>query len=142
MGRDHKVGLDYFSLDTDILADPKTEFLIAEHGLLGFAIFIQLLTKIYRNGYYLKWTEREAKIYRSKVNVNINELDAIINTMIAETIFDNDNHKAFNVLTSKGIQKRYISACERRKKLILIAEYLLVDVDSMEKKPKEIFMLT
>ena len=63
MARPQKEGLDYFPLDTDIAEDEKILYLEAETGLEGFAIYVKLLSTIYRNSYYMMRTETQLSIY-------------------------------------------------------------------------------
>lgn len=49
-----------FSLDTDIANDDKIKLIKAKHDLIGFAIVVLLLTKIYKEGNYYHWSEDEA----------------------------------------------------------------------------------
>lgn len=65
-------GLDYFSLDTDIDQDDKVAIIEAQHGMLGFGVVIKLLMKIYSEGYYYDWTEKEQILFSKRVNANIN----------------------------------------------------------------------
>jgi len=120
-------GLDYFPLDVDIDNDDKIELIEAKHGIVGFAVIIRLFMKIYRNGYYYQWGEKEQLLFSKRLNVDINTLNAIITDGIAWEIFNEQMFNEWNILTSKGIQKRYIEAAKRRKQVELIEEYLLLD---------------
>ena len=52
MARPVKLGLDYFPTDTDILKNIKIRKLIRKYRELGFVLYLQLLTDIYRNSYF------------------------------------------------------------------------------------------
>jgi len=129
MARQPKQGLDYFPLD--VHTDDKIELLEAEHGLTGFAIYVKLLQKIYSEGYFYKIGEDELLLTARRLNVDINPLNDVINSCIKRNLFNNVVYEKYNVLTSRGIQKRYFEATVRRKEITLISEYWLdVEYDS------------
>ena len=57
MARPRKEGLDYFSLDVDFFEDVKIRVLKGGLGNDGVLTYIYLLTKIYKNGYYIDKTD-------------------------------------------------------------------------------------
>lgn len=127
MARPLKTGLDYFPLDT--VFDDKIDILEVECGLEGFAIFIKLLQKIYRNGYYYPWNGREGKLLSRVINVDINVVSSVVNVCINEDIFNKDIYEKYYILTSTGIQKRFFNAVSRRKSIDIISEYILIDIN-------------
>lgn len=131
MARPQKDGLDYFPLDVDISEDDKIALIEAKHGLIGFAIVIKLFMKIYKNGYFYKWTEKEQLLFSHAVNVDINLVNVIINDCLKWGIFSETMFEKFNILTSRGIQKRYLEATSRRKKVVLESKYLLVGEETI-----------
>lgn len=133
MARPEKQGLDYFPLDIDIDSDDKVYLVQAKHGIAGFGILIKLYMKIYRNGYYLRFTEREEIIFAAQNNIDINVCRNVINECINESIFDKNIYNEYEILTSKGIQKRYFEISERRKKTELIKEIRLIDTTKYDK---------
>lgn len=129
LARPQKEGLDYFPLDTDMDQDDKVALIEAKHGAVGFAIIIKLLMKIYRNSYFYKWAEKEQLLFSKRVNVDINQVNDIINDCLKWGIFDEKIYKKYEVLTSRGIQKRYLEAAARRKKVEIYEEYCLIDIN-------------
>lgn len=128
MARPQKQGLSYFPLDVDIDQDDKVALIEAAHGQVGFAIIIKLLMKIYKEGYFYEWTEKEQLLFSKRVNVNINELNVIINDCVKWDLFNKTLFDQCSILTSKGIQKRFFEASTRRKDLKIIKEYLLTNM--------------
>ena len=57
MARPVKLGLDYFPTDTDILKNIKIRKLIRKYRELGFVLYLQLLTDIYRNSYFIELSD-------------------------------------------------------------------------------------
>jgi len=136
MARPIKQGLDYFPMD--VTTDDKFELIEAKHGLVGFGIIIKLFQRIYKEGYYLKWNEEIALIFKKKINVDINLVNVVINDAIVYNIFGKSCFNKFKILTSTGIQKRYFTACERRKGVELIKKYIIVDINAINVNNNEV----
>lgn len=141
MARPLKPGLDYFSHDVDMSSDPKLELLEAKQGLIGYAVYCKLLEKIYRNGYYLEWGDDTALIFSKRVNVDINTLSAIVNDSINVGLFHEKLFQSHSILTSHGIQSRYLKGCVRRKAAYFIQEYILLDVNDHDNDKLEVVIV-
>lgn len=126
MARPQKIGVEYFPLDVDIDQDDKVAMIEALHGLIGFSIVIKLLMKIYKEGYYCEWTEREQILFSRRVSVDIKEVNAIINDCVKWGMFDEGTYTKHQILTSKGIQARYFEIVKRRKEVEVVDEFLLI----------------
>lgn len=124
MARPKKQGLDYFPLDVNV--DNKLEILESEYGILGFGFIIRLFQKIYANGYYLEWNQYSAALLKKEIGVEKETINEIINFCLEINIFDKKLYNLFQILTSRGIQKRYFTVCKRRKEVEVIKKYLLV----------------
>lgn len=132
VARPKKAGLDYFPLDVNVSDDDKIFYLEAEYGVEGFGIFIKLLLKIYDEGYYIEWDDFNIKVTSRKVNVDINTLREVVNVCLESGLFNKKLYEKYNILTSKGIQERYLEATIRRKSVKIIKEYSLIDVNDYE----------
>ena len=130
MARPQKEGIDYFPLDVDMDHDDKIQLIEAEHGVMGFGIIIKLLMKIYAEGYYYQWSEKEQLLFSKRTNVDINQVNAVINSCIKWGMFDSEVYEKYKILTSSGIQRRYVTATSRRKDVQMIREYTLINVES------------
>lgn len=130
MSRPIKAGLDYFPLDVHV--DEKIELIEAKHGLVGFGITIKLFQNIYQNSYFLKVTEDLLLLLSKRISADINLVNAVINDGIKWGLFDEQLYRTQSVLTSKGLQKRYVEATKRRKEVEFIKEYILIgDVETL-----------
>jgi hypothetical protein len=127
MARPQKAGIDYFSLDVDMDQDDKVLLIEAKHKITGFAVLVKLLMKIYKEGYFYKWTEREQLLFSNRISVDTELVNEIVNDCIKWDLFNPEMYKRYDILTSSGIQKRYIEAISRRKEITLILEYLTVE---------------
>lgn len=130
MARAGKVGIDYFSHDTDVMSDNKIRFIKAKHGLLGYAVFFRLLENIYsENGYFVKVDEKFNILFADENKIELNVYILILNDCIDEGLFNKEMYSKHKILTSKRIQVNYIAATERRKSVDIIKEYLLINVN-------------
>lgn len=127
MGRPVKKGLDYFPLD--VVLDDKLRLIEAEFKLKGFAVIVKLYQKIYGSlGYYCEWTEEVALLFSDEVRLGRNVVSEILEASIRRGIFDKEIFEKYGILTSSGIQKRYLEAVSRRKKIELTKQYLLLSI--------------
>lgn len=133
MARPTKAGLDYFPLDTDIDQDDKIALIESDFGVEGFGIVIKLLMKIYSEGYFYEWGEMEQKLFSRRVNVNNNLLSDVVNACIRWGVFNKHLFEEFHILTSPGIQKRYLEATTRRKDVEIIEEFILLSESEISK---------
>lgn len=133
MARPTKEGLDYFPLDTDIDQDDKIALIEADFGVKGFGIVIKLLMKIYSEGYFYDWGEMEQKLFSRRVNVGNNLLSDVVNACIRWRVFNKRLFEKYQILTSPGIQKRYLEATTRRKDVEIIEEYILLSKSEFSK---------
>lgn len=128
MARPRKEGLDYFPLDTNMdLTDDKIQLIEGLYGAVGFATIIKLFMKIYNTGYFYKWGEAEQILMAKRIGIEVNSLKNIANDCIKYGLFQEKLFNDHNLLTSKGIQKRYFSACGKKKTGEVFKEYLLID---------------
>lgn len=131
MARPIKEGLEYFPLDCDIDQDDKITLIEAQHGIKGFVIVIKLLMKIYKNSYFYEWTEKEQLLFSKRVNIDINEVNVVINDLVKWNFFDKKLYETEEILTSKGIQKRYLMAVGRRQTVKMLKKHLLLDGETI-----------
>ena len=131
MARPTKVGLDYFPLDCHM--EEKIRLIQAEFGLKGFAIVVKLYQKIYGElGYYCKWNEDSLLLFMSENGVSSrdekNLIEEIVRACIRRHIFSETLFHKYGVLTSAGVQRRYLESVSRRESVELKKEYLLISV--------------
>jgi hypothetical protein len=138
MGRPLKEGLDYFPLDVTL--DDKIELLEADYGVAGFGIYIKLLQKIYANGYFIDWQEDNIKLFAKKTNMEMELIMKIIYVCFKRNLFSKEKFDKYQILTSHGIQKRYIKILKdaKRNKTTMIEEYSLLSTNLNDDIPKYI----
>ena len=126
MARPPKSGLEYFPLDVDMDSDEKVAYIISRHGFIAFGIIVKLYMEIYRRGYFLIWNERQRYLLAHQLNVNADFTETIVSACINEGIFEQKCFSLCNVLTSHGIQQRYLQATGRRVKVRFAREIFLL----------------
>lgn len=129
MPRPKKTGLDYFPFDVDYWDDFKIMDLLNEYGPLGTAIYEIILSKVYRNGYYLEvpLDKLVTQIVRIIGNRWIKEKNLVLQVIqyCADIGLFNNALLMQSVITSVGIQRRYSEVTVRNK--VDKSKYWLLD---------------
>ena len=116
MARPEEKGLKYYPFDVDFFNDEKIEAISGEFGIKGEIVAVRLLCAIYRNGYFIEWSDLyKMKFLRNLPGISSDLLDTIILRLVKWGFFDKDLFNSAKVLTSRGIQRRYFEAIRRRK---------------------------
>jgi len=129
MARPHKVGLDYFPLDVQCC--DKIGLIESEFGLLGFGIIVRLWQLIYRQqGYYTEWNDDVMLMFAKNNCVGVNVVSEVVKASVFRRgIFDKTLYEKHGILTSVGIQKRYLEVASRRAEVSIKPEYRLIVVN-------------
>lgn len=126
MARPMKDGISYFSFDVDFLNDIKVRKIKRQFGNDGIVVVISLLANIYRDrGYYMTWDDDTAFVLGDEVDVDEEVVMQIVNKALEVGMFDQEMYDKHRILTSRGIQKRFLKAAERRKDLKLEPSYCI-----------------
>ena len=125
MARPIKQGLEYFTVDTGW--DRKMKLVRAKYKAEGIGIIILLWQWIYNEGYFTKWDGETKLIFASDNHIDESMLDEIVLFAIEKEIFSKELYEKYRVLTSKGIQKRYLSSCLKRTEIRFYKNLLLID---------------
>lgn len=127
-----KSGLNFFPLDCQL--DEKFELIEAEFGMEGFAVIIKLLQRIYAiEGYYCEWSEEVSLLFSKQIYMEKDRVQRIIEAAIRRGIFSREIFEKHNVLTSNGIQKRFVYGSSRKQKVELKEDFLLLENDDLRK---------
>lgn len=118
MARPLKGGLDYFPLDIDFFDDPKILFVENKFGEGGELVAIKLLTWIYRNGYYAEWNDEICLLFTKKnfSSFKPSFIMAVVEELIKRGFFDESIFNSYEILTSRGLQKRWLNIIRRAKR--------------------------
>lgn len=127
MGRPKKQGLEYFTNDVTFYQDIKIRKLIRYKGIQAVPVYHILLCQIYTSGYYLQWDEDIPFIVSEMSGLEEDAIQDIIRYCVAIGLFDKGIFEQHQVLTSRGIQERYMTFCAvTKRKLPSNTPYLLV----------------
>lgn len=128
MARPTAKGVDYFPLNVNFINDLKVRKLLLSCGAEAIAVLIYLLSTIYKDeGYYVEIHEDEIDLIALDVNVTPEFVLEVINKACEVRFFDVNLYENFNILTSKGIQERYLKITERRKNSVVITQFNLIN---------------
>lgn len=130
MARPRKQGIDYFPFDVDFFEDDKVALIEAEFGAKGVVVAIRLLCKVYKtNGYYYQWGEDECLLLSRQLGDGFapNLVKEILSGLIRRSFFDKGVFDSFGILTSVGIQRRYLEAIKGRSSIKPLPDIWLLD---------------
>lgn len=116
LARPRKDGLDYFPLDVDLFEDDKIKILKARYGADGIILYLYLLCRIYRQGYYMQVNEDFEYIISEDLKMSPDKVKQVLTFLLSRSLFDNTLFQSDAVLTSAGIQKRFQLAVKERAK--------------------------
>ena len=129
MARPTAKGVEYFPLNVNFINDLKVRKLLLSCGAEAIAVLIYLLSTIYKDeGYYVEIHEDEIDLIALDVNVTPEFVLKVINKACEVRLFDVNLYNNFNILTSKGIQERYLKITERRKNSVVITQFNLINI--------------
>lgn len=130
MARVSDPSLPYFPLNC--VLDDKFSLIEAEFGLTGFAIVIKLYQRIYGGeGYFCEWNEDICMLFSRQVGEDKELIASVVEKAVERGIFSNSRLRNYQILTSRGIQRQYLSATARRKNVPLIEEYILLNFSEL-----------
>lgn len=132
MPRKPKAGLDYFPLEVAFFEDIKIKKLRRKHGQLGLIVYINLLCRIYKEGYYLEFNDLNElccdiaeQIIRDNQSRDFSKIRQVILDIelchLIKIIRVDNSEKG--VITSYGIQKQYIVSMQKMKRQINMELY-------------------
>lgn len=116
LARPKKSGLSYFPLDADFFEDSKIKILRARYGCDGIVLYIYLLCRIYKHGYYIQVDDDFEYIISDDLKMDQNKAKQVLNFLLSRSLFDNTLFQSDKVLTSAGIQRRFQLAVKERAK--------------------------
>ena len=128
MARPLKQGIDYFPLSVDFLRDIKVRKIKRACGPYTVEILLCLLGNIYREtGYYIGWDEDTMFLVADEVGAKEGLVEETVNKAVQVGFFNQEKFNEYRILTSNGIQKRYLEATKKRKEVVISDIYLVND---------------
>ena len=132
MARTKDDSLKYYNQDTK--DDDNLQYVEAMHGLNGYAVVHKLWKHIYGSpyGYFCPWDDFNKMLFCKNNGIQIDFLNDVINTCCQPgvEIFNSTILNEKKVLTSKGIQKRWLKIVKEcgRTRCKIDVQYLLIPV--------------
>ena len=119
MARPKKEGLDYFPMDTDIFSDEKVRILKARYGTDGIALYLYVLCRIYRNGYYTRYDEDFEYVAAEELRMSVAKVQQIMTYLFSRSLLTKLTKVStlvipVTIITSHGIQRRFQQAVKAR----------------------------
>lgn len=113
-----KAGISYAGWNTDIFEnDTKIDELIDAQGWIGFSIYFYLCQRAYASdGYFYRWSYANAATTARRMGggIRAETIKAVVATCLQIGLFERSLFDRVGVLTSKGIQRRYMDAIQKR----------------------------
>lgn len=108
-------GIEYMSLNVNMSTPWRLVF--AEFGHTALGVLQLTYQMIYaEKGYYLEWDEKKAMLLTfGGKGMSTREVTEIIESAVANDIFDKSLFEQYGVLTSQEIQHHYFQVVRRRK---------------------------
>ena len=136
MARPTKTGLDYYPMDVGFLRDKKVRLLRSEFGASSVLFVLYVLGKVYEgDGYFLAWDKDELLLAADELRETPAYISEVLQGCLKRSIFDERVFQMFGVLTSAGIQRRYLRGCEKRDVITVFSEYWMLDICSKSDVP-------
>jgi len=123
-------------MDVGFLRDKKVKLLRSEFGASSVVFVLYVFGKIYEGeGYFLAWDKDESLLAADELHESHSYISEVLRGCLSRSIFDDRVFQMFGILTSAGIQRRYLRGCEKRDVISVIEEYWLLNVDDKKSVP-------
>lgn len=130
-----KQGIDYAGWSVNIFdGDAKIDKLLDAQGWVGFSIYFYLCQMAYKfDGYFYRWSYDDSATTARRMSggVGSKTVENTVGLCLQIGLFDRPLFDRHGILTSKGIQRRYLAAIQGRRVKSVISDYwLLKDEES------------
>ena len=143
MGRNIKQGFGYFPLYTDFFTNKKIKNLRRAHGSIGVLTYLNLLSRVYTNGYYYKFDDLEElsmdiaeEIANVQLRATATSVTETINYLVGRGILAEGLFKQ-GIISGVALQEQYVIMAYKAKRKIDIGVHCLVDVLQVIEKYRE-----
>jgi hypothetical protein len=143
MGRNIKQGFEYFPLYTDFFSNKKIKNLRRAHGSIGVLTYLNLLSRVYKNGYYYKFDDLEElsmdiaeEIANVQLRATATSVTETINYLVGRGILDEGLFKR-GIISGVALQEQYVIMAYKAKRKIDMDVHCLVDVLQVIEKNRE-----
>lgn len=135
MARPIKDGVDYWPFDVRFFTDKKIKLIKAEFGIKGVMITLMILNSVYgENGYFKTWDKDDCFLTSEGVGDGCSPqlVGEVLRGCFRRSLFNEGTFKAFGILTSAGIQRRYLNMISKNRPVVKIyQEYWLLNKNEL-----------
>jgi hypothetical protein len=142
MARPYKAGLDYFPLDTDFFTNKKIKNLRRAHGTIGVLTYLNLLCRVYSNGYYYRFYDIEElsmdiaeEIANAQLRSVSTSVTETINYLVGRGILSQELFER-GIISGEALQEQYVLSAYKAKRQLKMDVHCLVDVNVVIQKSK------
>ncbi len=132
MARPLSDGVGYFPKDVGFYHDDKIRLVRAEFGAKGMYLLDYILCEIYgKDGYFMKWDAIKCGLVSDGAGCGCTTsfVREVVAGCIRYGVFNKNVFERYGVLTSAGIQRRYVRMFNGRDYIRLAKEYFVLDVN-------------
>lgn len=130
MPRPQKQGIDYAGWSVNIFdGDTKIDKLLDAQGWIGFSVYFYLCQMAYKfDGYFYRWAYDDSASTARRMGGGIGSgtVEETVRYCLQIGLFDQRLFDKWSILTSRGIQKRFLAAIRGRRVKTVIPEYWLL----------------
>ena len=121
-----KEGTDFYPFPT--IYSTALSMILVEFGVAGLGVYAMIGSKIFsESGYFMEANEDAVMLLKRACGMSISDdtVERVIKACVKREIFDKDKYERYGILTSEKVQRDYLIAVRRRKKLELVGNYIL-----------------
>lgn len=126
-----KQGIDYAGWSVNIFdGDTKIDKLLDAQGWIGFSIYFYLCQMAYKfDGYFYRWAYDDSASTARRMGGGIGSrtVEETVRYCLQIGLFDRGLFDGWGILTSRGIQRRFLAAIQGRRVKSVIADYWLLE---------------
>lgn len=135
MARPFKQGLSYFPLDVGYHRDSRIRTIKLKTGIVGVHVYLCILMLVYEQGYFLEMSKEELAevIFDDLRGPGLRSIDRIteVISLLAKSGLIEESLLSSKVITSRSIQKQWLTSVSRRKSVDKSRYWLLSDNDEV-----------
>ena len=142
MARPYKAGLDYFPLDVDFFTNKKIKNLRRAHGTIGVLTYLNILCRVYSNGYYYRFDDIEElsmdiaeEIANAQLRSVSTSVTETINYLVGRGILSQELFER-GIISGEALQEQYVLSAYKAKRQLKMDVHCLVDVNVVIQKSK------
>lgn len=127
-----KQGVEFIPVDIDIFDDNKIYLLQRRYPCKGFYYLMVIWAEIFRNSYYLSWDPTTKEKFCSRIQIDQEDFQEVLDYILELELMNPQLYEDYKILTSYGIQIRWMKAVKRRTSVTMNRLYVLVKQEEID----------